>query len=132
MNIKIIYRVSLIVPAILLFTGCGGTDKSFIPVTGADEVTVPAMVELTRGNVLKYLSAFSRLATVPSNTEWQPTEKQFDGQYRYRSGDWLMVIWYGGAGAENQRIVLINAAENIYWCGYVGPEGKVVDTSFEP
>lgn len=132
MNVKMICQMILFVSAALLFTSCGSADRSFIPVTGADTVTVPAVVELTRGNVLKYVNGSSRFAGAPSELEWQLDEEQFDGGYRYRSGDWLMVIWYGDAETQNQRIVLMNMAENIYWCGYVGQDGEVVDTSFEP
>jgi hypothetical protein len=133
MKTRMFCLIVLFVPAVLLFSGCGGVDnKSFIPVTSVDEITVPAAVEQIRENVLKVVGASSRLATDPSVLEWQLADEEFNGEYRYTSGDWLMVIWPEQDGRENHRIVIMNKTDNAYWCGYVTPDSEVVDTSFMP
>ena len=127
MNHRIIQLFSLCMPAILLFAGCAPKDKPFMPVTGA------AMVEQARKNVLEYVISSSRLATAPPSADWQLDQwEPLEGEYRFRSGDWLMVIWLANADQENQRVVIINKVESAYWCGHVQPDGHVVDNSYTP
>lgn len=131
MNHRMVCLISLCLSAILLFTGCANTDQSFIPITG-QESRIPAAVELARGQVLEYVVSSSGLATALSGLKWQLDDEQFEGEYRFHSGDWLMVIWQADAGEENRRVVIINKAEHVHWCGYVRPDGGVVDTSYMP
>jgi hypothetical protein len=123
--------IALCLSAVLLFTGCANTDQSFIPIT-SEKSRIPAAVELARGQVLEYAVSSSRLATALSGLDWQPDDRQYDGEYRFHSGDWLMVIWRADADQENQRVVIFNKAEHVQWGGYVSPDGGVVDTSYMP
>lgn len=132
MKPRMVCLIALIVSAMLLFTGCGGGDTLFTPITGEDEIAAPAAVEEARGHALDYVISSSRLAGIPSDLDWQLDVKQFEGQYRYSSGGWIMVIWSGETPEANNRIVIINTAENIYWCGYLKSDGDIVDTSFLP
>jgi hypothetical protein len=123
--------MALCLSAVLLFTGCGNTDQSFIPITG-QESGIPAEVELARGQVLEYAASSSRLATALSGLDWQLDDRQYAGEYRFHSGDWIMVIWRADADRENQRVVIFNKAERVQWGGYISPDGGVVDTSYMP
>ena len=126
MNHRIIRLFSLCMPAILLFAGCAPKDKPFMPVTGA------AMVEQARKNVLEYVISSSRLATAPPSADWQlDNEEQRQGEFHFRSGDWLMVIWLADADG-NQQVIISNNVEKAFWCGYVTPDGHVVDTAYMP
>lgn len=120
------------ISAILLSTSCGGSGKPFIPVTGGDEVPVPAAIKAACGNVLEYAGSSSCLKSALPDLDWALDDVQYQGQYRYRSGDWLMVIWPATAGRDDLRVVIMNKKEDAYWCGYVEPGGEVVDTSFMP
>ena len=132
MNHRIIYP-TLCLSALLLLTGCLPKDRSFVPVTGAEDAFIPALIEQARGNVLEYVISSSRLAAIPPSADWQLDQSEpVEGKYRFRSGDWLMVIWLANADEENQQVVIINKVESAYWCGHVQPDGHVVDTSHTP
>lgn len=134
MKPRLVFLIILgLMPAVILLSGCGGGTKfaPIIPVTGA-EPSIPAVIEKARGNALEYLSSSPRFAITPSDVEWQLDDEQFVGEYRYHSGGWHMVIWPARPGESIQRIVLINKDEHIYWCGYIQPDGNVVDTSYYP
>jgi hypothetical protein len=115
---------------VLLLTGCQPENKaSTIPVTGGENISAPAVVHLARDNALEYVISSSRLATIPPATDWQlEGDRSPDGEYRFRSGDWLMIVRLAN-GNENQQIMIINQIEGLYWCGCVKPDGTMVDTS---
>jgi hypothetical protein len=131
MNHRMVCLIALCLSAVLLFTGCAKNDQSLIPITG-QESGITAAVEEARGQVLEYVVSSSGLATALSGLEWQLDDRQYEGEYRFRSGNWIMVIWSADADQESQRVVIFNKAENVQWCGYVSPEGVVVDTSYMP
>ena len=116
---------------ILLLTSCQTNDQPLIPVTGAEDASIPMLTQLARENVLEYVISSSRVPTVPSSVEWQlDGGKQLNGEYRFRSGDWVMLVWLADADEENQRVIIINKIENVAWRGYVAPDGHVVDTAY--
>jgi hypothetical protein len=118
-------------PAILFLAGCTPKDRPSIPVTGAEDVLTPALVQPALENVMEYVISSSRLANAPSSVDWQLDEgEQLEGEYHFRSGDWLMVIWLADADEENQRVVISNKVKKVFWCGYIRPDGDVVDTAY--
>ena len=131
MSHRNVHLFVLCIPPILLFARCLPNRQFVIPVTGEETAPVPALVEMAEENVLEYLISSSRLAIAPPGTDWQldDGERQED-EYRFHSGDWLMVVWFDDAADAKQRVVIINKVEKASWCGYVESDGKVVDTSF--
>ena len=131
MNHGIPRLFSLCMPVVLLLAGCQPKLKTIVPVTGVKETTLPALVEQSRASVLEYVLSSSRLANLPSEADWQlDTNQASEGLYRFRSGDWLIMIWLADADEGNQRVIILNKAENASWGGYVTPDGDVVDTSY--
>jgi hypothetical protein len=121
----------LCIPPILLLGGCLPNRQFVIPVTGEETAPVPALVEMAEENVLEYLISSSRLAIAPPGTDWQLDDgERPEDEYRFHSGDWLMVVWFDDAADAKQRVVIINKVEKASWCGYVESDGKVVDTSY--
>jgi len=131
MHRSTICLIILCLGAVVVLTGCGGTDRTLVPVTGVGS-TVPSVIEAARGTVWEYVRSSSRVTGVPADLEWQLDEEQYAGEFRYRSGDWLMVIWPTVSPEGNQRVVIFNPFEDAYWGGYVTPGGDVVDTSCTP
>lgn len=131
MNKRVGRFLALCLPILLLFAGCQPADKSVIPVTGGESAPVPAQVEMARENILEYVISSSRLATAPPSADWQlDGGEQREGEYRFRSGDWLMVIWLVDSQEGKQRVIIVNKVEKASWCGYVEPDGHVVDTAY--
>jgi len=131
MNHRMVCLMALCLSAVLLFTGCAMNNEALIPNTG-QESRIPTAVEEARGQVLEYVVSSSGLAAAMSGLEWQLDNRQYAGEYRFHSGDWIMVIWRADADQENQRVVIFNKAERVQWCGYISPDGGVVDTSYMP
>ena len=131
MNDRMIRLFTLCMTAILLLAGCASKEQPSIPVTGAEDASIPAMIEPARENVLEYIISSSRLTNAPPSAEWQlDKDEQLEGEYHFRSGDWLMVVWLADTDEKNQRVIISNKAENAFWCGYVRPDGHVVDTAY--
>jgi hypothetical protein len=119
------------VPALLLLAGCQSKAQAFVPVTGGDKSSLPEPVALTRANVLEYILASARLANIPPVQEWQLDARQeSENEYRFRSGDWLMLISFTETADGNQRVIILNKADHAAWTGYVTPNGRVVDTTY--
>lgn len=131
MNHRSICLIIHCLTGVLVFTGCGSADRTLIPATGAGS-TVPSVIEAARGTVWEYVRSSSRISGVPADLEWQLDEEQYAGEIRYRSGGWCMVIWPAASAKGNQRVVIFNPSEDVYWGGYVTPGGVVVDTSSTP
>ncbi len=130
MNHRLVY-LPLCLLAFLLLTACQPKDQPFIPVTGAEDASIPMLTKLARENVLEYVISSSRVPTTPPNTDWQlDGGKQLNGEYRFCNGDWVMLVWLADAKEENQRVIIINQVENVAWRGYVAPDGHVVDTAY--
>ena len=127
-----IYRwVSLYIAAAMLLAGCQSKERALLPVTGAEVAEHPAAVQLAHSQVLDYLAASSRLPGVPSSANWQPEAGDLpEGGYRFRSGDWLMIIRLAATGEDRQQILLINQADHSGWTGYITSDGRVVDTAY--
>ena len=131
MNQWILRLFSLCLCAVLLLTGCQPQIQKLLPVTGVEEVSLAAPAELARESVLQYILSSSRLETLPPSENWQvETGEQTEGEYRFRSGDWLMLIRLAGAGETNQKVILFNQIQQASWTGYVTADGKVVDTAY--
>lgn len=106
--------------AVLLLTGCQPQIQKLLPITGVEEVSLAAPAELARESVLQYILSSSRLET----------GKQAEGEYRFRSGDWLMLIRSADTGDAIQKVLIINPVEKASWTGYVTADGHVVDTAY--
>lgn len=118
--------------AFLLTTSCQTAKKSSIPITGGDAASAPAQVETARNNIVDYLISSDRLDNTPPRTGWQLDATPREGEYHFSCGDWVMVVWSANAQEQNERVVLRNTTTSDVWCGYVQPDGHVVDTSYLP
>jgi hypothetical protein len=131
MSHRTIRLLAFCLPVILALAGCASKDQPSIPVTGKKSTSIPAQVELAHENVLEYVISSSRIADIPSSENWQlNNDKQTEGEYRFSSNNWLMIVWSADAQEENQKVVIQNQAKHAFWCGYVRPDGRVVDTSY--
>jgi hypothetical protein len=117
--------------SVVLLAGCQSNTSAFIPITGVEEAILPAPVVLARDQVLDYLVSSAHLAGLPSNADWRhDAVKAPDGEYRLRSGDWLMMIRSAKAQGDNQLVMLLNQVDRASWTGYITPDGRVVDTAY--
>lgn len=131
MNHGIHHWFSLSVVTVLLLAGCQSSEQALLPVTGAEVAEHPAAVQLAHNQVLDYLITSSRLPGVPSSADWQPvTGGRPEGEYHFRSGDWLMIIRSATAEGENLMVSLINQVDRASWTGYITPDGRLVDTAY--
>ena len=122
---------SLGVITALLLTACQPEAQKLLPVTGDQEVSLAAPAELARDSVLDYIVASARLAALPASADWQlEAAMQAEGEYYFRSGDWLMLIRSADTGEAIQRVVILNPVEKASWTGYVTADGRVVDTAY--
>jgi hypothetical protein len=116
-------------PAVLL-AACQSNAKAVLPVTGLEESALPALVAMTRENVLEYVVSSARLESIPAMPDWQlDKERSSEEEYCFRSGEWTMLIRPAEA---NQRVLILNRAEKASWIGYVTADGDVVDTTYAP
>jgi hypothetical protein len=122
---------SLGIIIVFLLTACQPKAQKLLPVTGSKDISLSAPVELARDNVLGYILSSGRLADLPAGADWQlDAAVQSEGEYHFRSGDWLMLIRSADTRAAIQRIVIINPVEKVSWTGYVTADGQVVDTAY--
>lgn len=130
MNHRLMFLIPICIAMIVLITGCLSESEASIPITGEIDASVPVMVGSARDTVLDYVISSARLAAIPSSTEWQlDGGKPIEGEYRFRSGDWLMIVQVTGGSNEDRQVMIINQIEGIYWCGCVHPDSTVMDTS---
>ena len=129
MNLRIVCLPFYLL-AILLLTACQPKDQPLIPVTGAEDASIPMLTKLARDNVLEYVVSSSRVPTAPPSADWQNDGRQADGEYRFRSGDWVMLVRLADANEENEWVIIINKVEKVAWRGYIAPDGHVVDTAY--
>lgn len=131
MNRWTICLLSVCGSVVLLLTACQPKTRTFVPVTGVkEEHALPALVALTRENVLEYVIASERLATIPAMPEWKlDRERSSAVEYCFRSGGWTMLI---RPAEGRQRVLVLNRAEGASWIGYVTADGDVVDTTYAP
>ena len=130
MNHWIVRCLAACVSVFLLLAGCQSTNQQVVPVTGGEEA-MPAHVQLVRENVLEYVISSARLADAPVSTDWQLVEVEpAEGEYYFRSGDWLMIVWSADTPLGNKRVSINNKVKNAAWWGYVEPNGHVVDTAY--
>lgn len=122
---------SLGIMIVLLLTACQPKAQKLLPVTGSKNISLSAPAELARDNVLGYILSSSRLANLPAGADWQlDAAEQSEGEYHFRSGDWLMLIRSADSGEAIQRVVILNPVEKVSWTGYVTADGRVVDTAY--
>ena len=127
------WTLHLFLPVVLLLAGCQPKPETFIPVTGDEKVSLPARVERTREHVMEYVLSSARLANLPPPSEWQfDTGQAAENEFRFRSGDWLMLIRDADLDAKNQQVMILNPVERAAWLGYVTPDGRVIDTTYRP
>ncbi len=129
MDHRVVRLSAFCLVGILLFTGCQQNQPS-IPVTGDQDPSLWEPFEEARGDVLAYVTSSARVPNAPQDADWQwDVTEQVQGQRHFRSGDWRMIVWDADEH-DDQRVVLINTAQNIFWCGYVRADGHVVDTNY--
>ena len=133
MKNRLIHCLVLCLLAGGLLAGCQTTEEAIIPVTGADAVPIPARVETVRSNILDYMGASNQLDVLPPATDWEldVTDRK-EGEYRFVSGDWFMVIKLANAQQQHEHVFLYNHATDTGWSGYVCTDGHVVDASYMP
>lgn len=130
MNHWIFRILTLCISVALLLASCQTKDQLVSPVTGAN-AAIPTQIEQARVNILEYIISSSRLANIPPDTDWQLNGgESLKDEYHFLSGDWLMVIWDANTQDKTQRVVISNEIEKTFWCGYVAPDGHVVDTAY--
>jgi len=133
MNHGIQRLFSLCVAVTLLLAACQSPseEQTFLPITGGESVSLPAAVERAHQQVLDYLVSSARLPGLPGRADWQSESGEVpEGEYHFRSGDWLMMIRSATTEDENQLVMLINQVERASWTGYITPDGRVVDTAY--
>lgn len=115
---------------VLLLAACQPKTRAFVPLTGMEESSLPALVAMSRENVLEYVVSSERLVTIPAISEWQlDRDRSSEEEFCFRSGDWIMLI---RPTEESQRVLLLNRAEGASWIGYVTADGDVIDTTYAP
>jgi hypothetical protein len=123
--------LSLSLFTVLLLVACQPKPQTFLPVTGGKDVSLALPAELTRDLVLDYVLSSSRLVSLPPATDWQlDAAAASENEYRFRSGDWLMLVRLPDARHPNRQVLLLNQVEPASWTGYVTPDGHVVDTAY--
>ena len=116
---------------IFLFSACKPQAPAFLPVTGEENVSMPAQVEQVRIQVLAYVLDSSRLASLPPDAEWKlETGARSEDEYSFRSGDWRIRIWLPDRKYKHQRVIIFNEVDRASWIGYVTADGDVVDTNY--
>jgi hypothetical protein len=130
MNQRMI-RVAAIFTSVMLLAACQSEAQTFIPLTGSGKnESMPAEVQLARESVFSYVVS-ARFASIPAQADWNLDDgHEVENEYRFRSGDWLMVIWAADDADQNQRVVIFNPIEKISWSGYFAPDGRVIDTAY--
>ncbi len=129
MNQRIRRLIAIVVFWGLVMGACQSETPALMPVTGVDnKSSLPTQVSLAQQKVLDYVLA-SRLASIPSQADWELQEIQNESEYHFRSGNWLMVIWMAEK-EQCRQVVIVNRAESQSWTGYLAPDGHVVDTDF--
>ena len=127
MNHKMLRLFMLFVLSTLGVVGCVSSQQA----SNLEGVVLPAAVELAQVNVLEYVTSASRLPSVPASAEWQlDKDTSSNGKYRFHSGNWLMVICPATAKDGNQQVVIIDTVQDASWCGFIEPDGDIVDTCF--
>ena len=116
---------------VLILTACQPKARTLLPVTGGQEVSLPAPAALARDSALEYILSSSRLAILPPGTDWEWVQgEHLSQEYHFRNGDWLMMVMLADGHDPRQRIILLNNVEKISWSGYITPEGRLVDTAY--
>jgi hypothetical protein len=130
MSKKITDSLVVCLLVILCTTGCqqenGG--QTIVPVTGKN--AVPRTVDLARNNILEFVILSARIDDIPPSSEWTYSGQPAEGEFRFESSDWLMIVWPDDPQEASYRVVIRNEFENSFWCGYVDPDGHVVDTAY--
>ena len=120
------FRLSVIfVSAALILTAC----TSLNPGSTTDN-SLPDLVKLQQENILEYVSASpSHLDLVPSISNWRwEGSGRTNGEYRFSSGSWLMVILPANLEGGDQEVLIIERGSHTSWCGRISPDGEIEDT----
>ena len=139
MNAKrVFFAVCLIVVSLL--SGCSTKAQSVvIPVTGkaASDAAIASSLH-TCEQVLDFIDMKSdTLAShpqIPAMDQWiltiQPdTRDGVPPQFKYTSGDWVMIVRQSASDSNKYVVAVTNAAEGYYWCGYKNADGNIIDAS---
>jgi hypothetical protein len=116
--------------ALSLLAACSGSDEPVILDTGGTGALVPADVEAARSEALEYVLSVSRLAALPLVESWQSEAGTAPvGEYHFTSAEWHMVVRAAEPSSGRLHVVIASADGRAFWCGYVKPDGGVVETS---
>src|SRR5688500_4610435 len=89
MNHGTLRKFSLCISVVVSLAGCQSQpqERTFLPITGGDEMARPAAVEVARIQVLDYLLSSARLPGIPPSADWQPESGDVpEDEYHFRSG----------------------------------------------
>lgn len=126
MNQKVFGLLVLFVFAAFGVVGCVSGQQT----SNLEGVVLPAAVKLAQLNVLEYVTSASRLPAVPSSADWQlDKDTSSNGEYRFYSGSWRMIIC-PAVKAGVQQVIITDTAKDASWCGFIEPDGDIVDTCF--
>lgn len=124
MNQRMLCLFILIVLSALGLVGCASGQQA----SNFKGVVLPVAVKSAQANVLEYVTSTSRLSSVPASGDWQlDKNSSSNGNYRFISGSWLMII-FPAANAGMQQIIIMDKAQDVSWCGFIESDGDIVDT----
>jgi hypothetical protein len=131
MNPKVIRLLVIFTCAALVLSGCLPDPQASHLGAGAVLYTVPDLVRSEQKSVLEYLTTSSRLTSLPPSAAWSLDKATVtDGEYRFCSGDWLMIIYQAAADDGEQQVVIIDTVHDSSWCGYIKPDGQIIDSCY--
>lgn len=127
MSRKAFHLSAFFVSAALILSACTSLNLG----NTADN-SLPDLVKLQQENILEYVTASpSHLELVPSISNWQwEGAGRTNGEYRFSSGSWLMVILPAHQEGGDQEVLIIERSSDASWCGKIQPDGTVIDTCY--
>lgn len=126
MNPKSIRLFALFAFVVPVFTGCL-TNGQISDLDAEAKNSTPELIKLTQMSVLEHMNSIHHVS-IPATEEWRADASAgSNGEYCFRSGGWKMVI-YPATDKGNQRVVVIDAESDTFWCGSVEPDGDIADT----
>ena len=137
MNAKLVFFAVCLIVASLL-SGCSAK-PDVIPVTGkaASDAAIATSMH-TCEQVMDFIDIESD--TLPNHPQLPPmdqwtltintdTREDIPPQFRYTSGDWVMIVRQSTSDSNKYVVAITNSAQGYYWCGYKNADGNIVDTT---
>ena len=128
MNQRAIRLIVIVMWAAVLLAGCLPKNPPSHLGSSAVLFTVPDLVRSEQKSVLEYVTTSSRLTSLPPSTAWLlDKETNPQDEYRFYSGNWLMIIYQTAKEDGNQQVVILDTVHDSSWCGYIKPDGQIID-----